>query len=206
MKKLFVLFLCAAIALNILVSCDRTYDEDEVKAAAQVLLENSKTVNEIFYGKGLGYDEESELTYGVYSPADEEHLAALGVSNTEGLKTLTKRVYTNELCEIIFSTKLSSVKDTDGEVKELRRYYDGKFGDSTVIMVYTEAFVNYDNDIDYLYETLTVMGADGEYINIEVDVLLTSIYGESRTEKRVKFSLLEEENGFRLDTWSFVKY
>ena len=205
MKKLFVLFLCAAIALNILVSCDRTYDEDEVKAAAQVLLENSKTVNEIFYGKGLGYDEESELTYGIYSPADEEHLAALGVSNTEGLKTLTKRVYTNELCEIIFSTKLSSVKDTDGEVKELRRYYDGKFGDSTVIMVYTEAFVNYDNDIDYLYETLTVMGADGEYINIEVDVLLTSIYGETRTV-RAEFSLLEEENGFRLDTWSFVKY
>ena len=205
MKKLFVLFLCAAIALNILVSCDRTYDEDEVKAAAQVLLENSKTVNEIFYGKGLGYDEESELTYGIYSPADEEHLAALGVSNTEGLKTLTKTVYTNELCEIIFSTKLSSVKDTDGEVKELRRYYDGKFGDSTVIMVYTEAFVNYDNDIDYLYETLTVMGADGEYINIEVDVLLTSIYGETRTV-RAEFSLLEEENGFRLDTLSFVKY
>ena len=205
MKKLFVLFLCAAIALNILVSCDRTYDEDEVKAAAQVLLENSKTVNEIFYGKGLGYDEESELTYGIYSPADEEHLAALGVSNTEGLKTLTKRVYTNELCEIIFSTRLSSVKDTDGEVKELRRYYDGKFGDSTVIMVYTEAFVNYDNDIDYLYETLTVMGADGEYINIEVDVLLTSIYGETRTV-RAEFSLLEEENGFRLDTLSFVKY
>ena len=205
MKKLFVLFLCAAIALNILVSCDRTYDEDEVKAAAQVLLENSKTVNEIFYGKGLRYDEESELTYGIYSPADEEHLAALGVSNTEGLKTLTKRVYTNELCEIIFSTKLSSVKDTDGEVKELRRYYDGKFGDSTVIMVYTEAFVNYDNDIDYLYETLTVTGADGEYINIEVDVLLTSIYGEPRTD-RVKFSLLEEENGFRLDTWSFVTF
>ena len=205
MKKLFVLFLCAAIALNILVSCDRTYDEDEVKAAAQVLLENSKTVNEIFYGKGLGYDEESELTYGIYSPADEEHLAALGVSNTEGLKTLTKTVYTNELCEIIFSTRLSSVKDTDGEVKELRRYYDGKFGDSTVIMVYTEAFVNYDNDIDYLYETLTVMGADGEYINIEVDVLLTSIYGETRTV-RAEFSLLEEENGFRLDTLSFVKY
>ena len=205
MKKLFVLFLCAAIALNILVSCDRTYDEDEVKAAAQVLLENSKTVNEIFYGKGLGYDEESELTYGVYSPADVEHLAALGVSNTEGLKTLTKSVYTNELCEIIFSTRLSSVKDTDGEVKELRRYYDDKFGDSTVIMVYTEAFVNYDNDIDYLYETLTVMGADGEYINIEVDVLLTSIYGETRTV-RAEFSLLEEENGFRLDTLSFVKY
>ena len=40
-------------------------------------------------------------------------------------------------------------------------------------MFYTEDEPNYENEVEYLYETLTVIGADGEYILIEIDVVLT---------------------------------
>lgn len=206
MKRLCVFILVIALSLMAFVGCDRSYDEGEVKFAARALLEKSLIVNEIFYGEGIPYDVNSEFTKGSYSPADKEYLSYLGVSTTEGLKGLARGVYTNAICEIIFSTKLSSIKDgEEGGIVAVKRYYDATQKDGGNLMVYTEAKPTYDNEIEYLYETLTVVGADGELIKIEIDVLLTSKIGEKRTT-RIDLHLLEEDNGFRLDEWSFVKY
>ena len=204
MKRLIALILTLSLAVAVTVGCDRSYDEGEVRAAAVDLLEKSKLVNEIFYGEGIEYDESSTVTVGNYYPASEEYLSAIGISGEAGLKELTKGVYTDGLCEIIFSTKFSSVWDDDRNVA-LRRYFDKTVGGKTYLMVNSAATVNFDNEIEYLYETLTVLGADGEYINIELDVLLTNRVGETRTAT-VEFTLLEENDGFRLDTLSFVKY
>ena len=206
MKRLCVFFLVIALLSSVFVSCDRSYNEEEVKVAARELLEKSLLVNEIFYGRGIPYDANSEFTKGNYSPADKEYLSALGVNTTDGLKRLAKEVYTTELCEIIFKTKLSPVKDgEEGSVVSVKRYYDASQKDGGNLMVYTAAVPVYDNEIEYLYETLTVIGADGEFIKIEIDVLLKNKIGEERTT-RIDLLILEEDDGFRLDGWSFVKY
>ena len=65
----------------------------------------------------------------------------------------------------------------------------------------------YENEVEYLYDTLSVIGAEGDYIHIKIDVRLTSYDGLlSRVERGAEFILLEEEDGFRLDSPSFVKY
>ena len=206
MKRLCVFILVTALTVMSFAGCDRSYDEGEVKLAAMDLLEKSLIVNDIFYGEGIPYDKNSEFTKGSYSPADKEYLEYLGVSTTDGLKGLARGVYTTAFCEIIFSTKLSSIKDGDeGGIIAVRRYYDATQKDGGNLMVYTEAKPTYDNKIEYLYETLTVVGADGELIKIEIDVLLTNKIGETRT-RRIDLYLLEEDDGFRLDEWSFVKF
>lgn len=205
MKRLCLLILSLSLLLTALVGCDRSYDEAEVKAAAEELLQKSILVNEIFYGTGMEYDEKSSAAIGHYCPVEKEYLDSIGISTTDGLRNLTKGVYTDALCEIIFSTKLESLRDSEGNVISFRRYYDGKVNGVGYLMAYTEADVRYDNTVEYLYETLTVTGADGEHINIEIDVLLTSTVGQTRTT-RVEFSLLEEKGEFRLDTLSFVKF
>ena len=206
MKKLGAFILVISLLLTLLVGCDRDYDEDEVKSAATELLEKSILVNEIFYGEGIPYNKSSYLTNGIYSPAKASYLSSIGVSSTEDIKSLAREVYTEGLCEIIFETKFSSIKDSEGNIKVYRRYYDYTSDGVSYIMANTEKnAVIYDNDVEYLYETLTVLGADGEYINIEVDVLLTNPVGQKRTAT-VELKLLEEDNGFRLDTWSYVKF
>ena len=206
MRGVISFILCISLTLAFFVGCDRSYDEAEVKAAAEQLLEKSLLVNEIFYGEGLEYDENSIVSSGSYSPATASALSELGISSTDGLRNLAKEVYTDGLCDIIFRTKLSSLKDGDGgDIVSLTRYFDKNVKGTNYLMVYTLDEANYDNEIEYLYETLTVTGADGEYIMIEVDVLLTSGIGLTRSD-RVEFILLEENDGFRLDTLSFVKF
>lgn len=209
MRKLVSLIILLALTLTAATSCDRSYDEAEVKAAAQTLLEASFVVNEVFYGEGVSYDEYSGIGGGsYYKPVSDTALEWLGISGIEGLKNLARGVYTADLCEIIFRTKLASIKDSsDGSVISYARYieYYEKQSGKTYLMFYTEDEPNYENEIEYLYETLTVIGADGEYIKIEIDVILTDGNGFTRTD-RVEFTILEEKDGFRLDTLSFVKF
>ena len=206
MKKGLAFLLIPIMILTILSSCNRSYNEAEVKSAAITLLEKSILVNEVFYGVGITVDTtRPELSSGNYKVADDAYLGKLGVYDINGIKELTKTVYTGELCDIIFSTKLTSARDSDGNIISYARYSERKEGSKKYILVYTAAQKSYENDVEYLYDTLRVVGSDGEYIIINVDVKLTTFDGFSRYQN-VEFLLLEEYNGFRLDTLSFVKY
>ena len=208
MKKLSILLIPVLVLSMLFSSCDRSYDEAVVKAAARELLEKSNLVNEIFYGVGLPYDSSnSAVASGNYKPASEEYLSSIGVSNIQGLKSLAKEVYTDELCEIIFKTTFESVKDSSGDIVIFSRYAERITETRSYILVYSELAPVYENEVEYLYDTLSVIGAEGDYIHIKIDVRLTSYDGLlSRVERGAEFILLEEEDGFRLDSPSFVKY
>ena len=206
MKRISLL-LIFSLMLSLLFSCGgRNYDEAEVKLAAEDLLEKSIIINEVFYGVGMTADTtRPEISTGAYKPVDENYLSRLGVSTIDGLKSLTAEVYTSGLCDIIFRTKLQSVRDGDDNIISYSRYYEKMVNQQKVLMVYTLADTRYENDIEYLYDTLRVIGSEAEFIKIEIQVKLTTFDGFERTES-AEFLLLEEENGFRLDTLSFVKY
>ena len=128
------------------------------------------------------------------------------ISSINGLKAATEEVYTEELCAIIYKTKLTSVYDNDGNIVSYARYWEKTDENKQkILMVYKAADARYENEVEYLYDTLKVVGSEGEYIKITVDVKLTTFAGLSRVES-AEFILLEEANGFRLDTLSFVKY
>ena len=205
MKRLISFLTCIVLLLTVLTACgekNREYNEEEVRLAAYSLLEDSKKVNLVFFGTGIRHDTESTaFSNGAYCIADLFHTNALGISNIAELKDETARVYTDALCSIIFTTKLSSLED-DGYILELARYYENDDGD---IMVYTDAEPMYENEIEYLYDTLTVIGSKGELVYITVDAILTNADGKEQ-RKRAEFALLEEDDGWRLDTYSFIKF
>ena len=206
MKKI-ALLLIFVLTLSCAISCGgRDYDEAEVKAAARELLEKSILVNEVFYGVGMEADStRTDISTGAYQPVKDDYLDKLGVSNIDELKALTGEVYTEALCDIVFNTKLKSVRDSEDNIVSYARYYEKMVNQQKVIMVYTLADARYENDVEYLYDTLTVLGSEKEHIKISIDVKLTTFDGFERSCS-VEFLLLEEENGFRLDTLSFVKY
>ena len=205
MKRKIIALLLVFTILT-LISCDknREYDEGEVKAAAQELIEKSESVNLVFYGTGIAYDDDKNNSSGYYYPASEAHLNELGFKTISELKAKTKEVYTKALCEIIFSTRLTSVSD-GGYVISLARYYEKEVDGYPIIMVYTAAEPQYTNSIVYLYDTLRVEGSKGELIYVTIDLLLTSTEGKEQTVN-ARLALLEESDGYRLDTLSFAVY
>ena len=121
---------------------NREYDKAEVEAAASVLIEDSKLLNYIYWGKGIPYVDDKSLSSGSYYPADENYLNTIGIKTINDLKALTEKTYSKGMCEWIYSTVLSSVH-SDTSVAGLSRYeqvYSGKNNDvPEYIRVYTEA-------------------------------------------------------------------
>ena len=72
---------------------DREYDKAEVEAAASALLEQSKLLNYIYWGKGIPYVDDKSLSSGSYYPADQNYLDSIGIKTIEDLKTLTEKTY-----------------------------------------------------------------------------------------------------------------
>lgn len=205
MKKIVSVLLLLVLSLALITSCgekDREYDENEVREAALSLIERSKDINLVFFGTGIRWDSDNtSFINGAYYPADVLHLNSLGFTTIEELKEKTRAVYTDAICSIIFETKLSSLEDS-GYVLDLARYYENSDGH---IMVYKDARPMYENGIEYLYDTLKVVGSKGELVYVEIDILLTNAEGEKQTIT-ASLALLEENDGFRLDTYSFAKF
>ena len=93
MKKILSLILAALLLLSLL-SCgkdkNRSYDEAEVKAAAQELIKKSERLNKIFWGEGIPYVE--EYGYTGYYPADPIYLMENGFLTVDDLKEDAEKV------------------------------------------------------------------------------------------------------------------
>ena len=80
-SKILLLLLCLCLITSAFTSCkDETpkYDEAEVVAAAEALIQKSLILNEIYWGAGIRYEiPENEEDIKGYLPADKEYLAEL---------------------------------------------------------------------------------------------------------------------------------
>lgn len=186
---------------------NREYDKAEVEAAAQLLVEDSKLLNEIYWGKGIPYDDNKNLASGSYYPANEAYLASIGVSTIDDLKKLTEKTYSDTVCTWIYSTILSSVH-SDTTVAGLSRYeqvYGGKNNDEPeYIRVYTEAdywlidTVEYNPSVEALY-------SEGEIVYVQLLATVTNPEGKVMNTN-LKIGLVEEEDGWRLNTPTYARY
>ena len=214
-SKLLSLLLCIFLIGAVLVSChgdkgktDREYDEAEVCAAARVLIEKSKILNEIYYGSGIPYKEpiKEDAEIDVYMLADPAYLSALyedhGIKDIETLKEKTKEVFSKTGSASVISAFLQNTTGING-MAGYARYYMAKenvdLGTQAGLMVRTNAKNYYENtaSVEYIYDGMHVSAVDGEYLTVSLKVKTTGKDGTENT-RDMAVKLIEEENGYRL--------
>ena len=214
-SKLLFLLLCIFLIGVVLVSCngdkgktDREYDEAEVCAAARVLIEKSKILNEIYYGAGIPYKEpiKEDAEIDVYMLADPAYLSALyedhGIKDIETLKEKTKEVFSKTGSASVISAFLQNTTGING-MAGYARYYMAKenvdLGTQAGLMVRTNAKNYYENtaSVEYIYDGMHVSAVDGAYLTVSLKVKTTGKDGTENT-RDMTVKLIEEENGYRL--------
>ena len=210
MKRIVCLILLLVTTFSLLTSCtkNRKYDEEEVKAAARELIKKSENLNEIFWGEGLDYTDDKNNANGYYYEASFSSLQKYGFSTIKELEDMTRATFSNEYSNIILSTTVSSIVDEDG-LQILARYYQ-KYEDleGTVpqcIMVYSIANVLLRDKVEYDYESIEVTGSKKETVYVNINCTVTTNDGKKQ-DKVLNIGLIEEANGWRLDTPTYATY
>ena len=190
-----------------MTACNRRYDEGEVISATESLLRRAKMLNEVYYGDGIQYLDIGH-TEGYYHEADPIHLATLGFTTIEQLKSLTLETFTVGYSNQIFGTKLSMIEDEEG-IQEMTRYYQ-KYDTSNItepvcIMVYKNAKKTLRSDIEYDYSTIRVTGVKRQTVFVTVTAEVTNDDGKSQRVD-VEIDLIEEDDGWRIDNPCYANY
>ena len=186
---------------------DREYDKAEVEAAASALLEQSKLLNYIYWGKGIPYVDDKSLSSGSYYPADQNYLDSIGIKTIDDLKAMTEKTYSAGVCEWIYSTVLSSVY-SDSSVAGLSRYeqvYGGKNNDEPdYIRVYTEADYWLVDEVEY-HSSVEALRSEGQVVYVLVLATVTNPEGKVMNTN-LEIGLVEENGEWRLNTPTYARY
>ncbi len=183
---------------------NREYDKAEVEAAAIQLLEESKLLNEIYWGKGIPYEHDESHSSGSYYPANDIYLESIGIETIDDLKALTEKTYSKDMCTRIYTSILSSVYSDTGAVS-LARYeqvYNGDIPD--YIRVYTEAKCWFEDTVEY-HSEVEALYSEGDVVYVQILAIVTNPEGKVMN-KNLTIGLIEEEDGWRLNTPTYVKY
>ena len=188
---------------------DREYNESEVLAAAVDLIKKSEVLNEIYYGHGIEYDiGDTSNANGYYYPADLISLDKFGVTNVDDIKRLTRECFTVGQSDYMINTTLSPIRDSNGDIVYFARYYQEyetlNQNVEKCIMVYSKYEPLLVDTVEYFYDTVRVVDVEGEIIKVEIGAKATSPSGDVQ-EKKIVINLLEEENGFRIDSPTYVR-
>ena len=208
MKKIVSLIILVATVLTLSSCGDRKYDEEEVYKAAVELLPKSEMLNEIFWGKGIPHFEDTSTSNGYYFEAAYSALKEYGFSTIAELEALTRATFSSEYSDNIIKTCTSSISDESG-VQILARYYqkytDEKMTEPECIMVYTKAEPLLVDSVKYNYDSIKVSHSKKKTVYVTVDCLITTDSGKTQ-EKTLTIGLIEEADGWRIDTPSYARY
>lgn len=208
MKRIIALIL-ALVSVFSLFSCekDREYDEAVVSAAAKTLIEKSKNLNRIYWGSGIEYIEDLNYKNGYYYRASTYDTHTLGFDTISELKEITRKVFSNDYSNNIFSTTLTSISDETGiqtYARYVQKYEDVEQTIPEYILVNSNARVLLDSKVEYLYDTLKVIGSKGQTVYVTLNAEVSK---NSKTQIReIKIGLIEESEGWRIDSPTYVNY
>ena len=208
MKKITALILSLVFLVTLFTSCDRDYDENEVKAAAEKLIAESVLFNDIFWGEGLPHYEDKNYSDGEYYAAIEAYYYNLGFTNIAELKAAAEKVFSTEYMSLISSTIFSEIYDGN-EMVHTSRYYqrysaaDGVTPEAIMVNVNWKNLLN--GEVTYDYSSLTVTHSEDEivYVTINATVKLDDLAPKTKT---IEIGLIEEEAGWRVHTPTYLNY
>ena len=207
-RKVISLILVIVVLSSLLTlsSCNRKYDEDEVIAAAKVLLKEAEVLNEIYYGKGIRYYDTEIENAGYYRRADATHLLELGFSTIDELRAMTERTFSYEYSQNIYTTLLYGFKE-DGKVVSAARYYQytDEETEESFIMVYTKFEIMFKDTIVYDYDSIKVEKSKKENVYLTVNATVTNAEGASQ-QITLTITLIEELGGWRICNPTYANY
>lgn len=214
-KLLFISVLVILATLLSLVSCkdnggsifNREYDEKQVRTEAENLIRESEILNEIYWGYGIPYTDDVNLSNGAYFPAEETYLENIGIKTIDDLKNKTRKVFSCEMCEWVFDSVLSSVGT--GTSVYIARYVQ-KFGGENLdepeyILVNKNYRVMLADEVEYDYKSIEVVGSNGNYVTVSIECTVTTEEGLS-SKNRISVDLIEEADGWRIATPTYTVY
>ena len=196
-----VIIISLILCLTLCGRSGRSYDKDEVEAAAKELLPDALTLYSLYYGSGLGYMS-TGYSDGDYREADPMSLHKYGFSTLEELKTMTKKVFSVSYSENIFNKYLESYEAND-IVYSYARYTENATGD--YILVYKDHDPIFDDRMSYKLDTVNAYDSTKDFINLTVNAVVSNADGDSK-EITLKFTMYEERTGWRISSPCFGNY
>ena len=204
MKKAFSLvltvLLLAALMLS-LGSCNRSFKEDEVEAAARELLPKALTLYSIYYGNGVGYMS-SGFSDGDYREADPISLKKYGFESIDELKAMTRETFSEEYSLSIFDKYLESYEAND-TVYSYARYTENATGE--YILVYKNHDPIFDDRMEYDLDTVSANDSTRDFVNLSVEATVKNEKGESK-RITLRFTMFEEASGWKISSPCFGNY
>ena len=207
MKKIISAFLLISIIFT-LFSCGKIeYDEETVKDAARELISKSATLDEIFWGAGISYNEDLNYSSGSYYMASTLSLLEYGIDTIYDIEALAFETFSKKYATSSLNSVLASAGDGEN-IYVLARYYQ-KYSDAEqiipeCIMVNSEYVPLLTDKVEYLYDTVKVLYSDNKYIYISIDVDVSR--GEKTQRKTLSVSLVIEDGKYKIDTPTYTTY
>ena len=199
--SLILSVLIATVSALSLISCKRSYKEDEVVAAARELLPKAHTLYSIYYGNGLGYIS-TGYSDGDYREADPVSLRRYDLESIDELKAMTKATFSEEYSRDIFNKYLESYEAND-TVYSYARYTENATGE--YILVYKNHDPIFDDRMEYDLDTVTDIGSNKKFVKMSVEATVKNDEGESK-RITLEFTMFEEALGWKISSPCFGNY
>ena len=205
---IFTLILILTLASVTLTSCKKDeieYDEGEVLTEAERLLKSAEVVNSIFYGNGIAYVQGANQN-GIYCEADYNHLYSLGLRSLNDMKKLCLDTYSIGMSQMIFSATVDVSGDGSGSFLIARYYAPAE--EPERLMVNTSYKQIFDDKMTFDYDTLKIVGTEGDKIKLTVKASVKST-NEEKTDAQsveIKVLLVKEDGEYRIDNFVFANY
>ena len=211
MKKIHSFLLLSLLLLSLalsLSSCAKL-DTTGLLDAAPDLIARSAKLNEIYYGEGIPYDENT-TPIGKYYEADKAYLAEAGFSTVTQLKEQTASVFSEEYSNILFSTNLAGFA-VDGSGYTYARYASSQAealrDEKETILVYVgegnqNPYLLGDSTYDYTTLSIAKVGRDYAELTLSVYTVypVCEIYPEGYETTVTMTVRFVYENGWRIDS------
>lgn len=224
-KKITSILLLLALMISglSLVSCGKKYTAEETRAIAQPLLENSLLVNDLYFGNGLPA-ETSEIRLQRYLDSTKQTIEkatylpvaqSAKYSSQKEIKTLTEDTYAASYAEHLYRAAFFGIAPGDEDEVTLglvpvvyARYLTVKSvfidGDEVLCVKANAADESFNlADVSFDYSSIQFVRSGVtkkvQWLTFSVDAHL-SLDGKETLVEKVEFRLVNEENGWRLDS------
>lgn len=200
--KLTALTVALILAAVMGASCGVDYTDEEVIKEAKALIEAAYEINDIYFGKGLpisAEDSEEAKKFAAENGLSLETVQFLPVTeespfkSIDAIKKATEKVYSREYCDYLYSMAFEGYSTEDGSAAVYAKYIEDEKGTLTA-------------RIDLADNELPTRTYDLDSIEVKtkkealVTVTMDSYLDGKKEEKPVTFTLVKEDDGWRLDT------
>ncbi len=200
MKRTFAFCAALCVLLLALTACGKSgLTADEIRTLCEDLVEESYSLNDVYYGDGLPYEEDEAVLEELLGVgAGSLSLSYLPVAADAPLKSedeiraATEKVFSPEMCAMLYEIAFSGVSTEDESKVAFARYIQQ--GDYLTVRVdLKESAV--DVGRTYNFDEMTVLVDEANRIRVE---LPSEVDGKKSVN--VKITLVKTADGWRLDS------